>query len=202
LSSSICMVGALDLFTMVAVAGAILLVIAGMGHVRHLAALRAVLGAQRLLPPRWRSPVATCVAVTELAVGASVLAVQFTTLLPASWSAPALAARMSILAQCVIFAAFTGYLAILRRVRPAAPCGCFAGNDPVGGPAIGRAALISAGTAGALFTPVQSPSPVIFAGAAVVAMLAWLLPALHALRGERPATRPAAPGVKQLTRPH
>jgi hypothetical protein len=98
-SDLLAMVGGMDLLAMVVVAGAVLLIASGTGHAasaslrprslrteplvtglsaplrtghgRHPARLRAVLGAQRLPPPRWRGPVAAFTAAAELAVGSS-----------------------------------------------------------------------------------------------------------------------------------
>lgn len=183
---------------MVAVAGAVLLIAAGVGHLRHLAGLRAVLGAQKLLPPRWRRPVAALTAVTELTVGGSVLSVQLATNLAVAQMAPLAAAHTApLVAQSAMYAAFSGYLVALRQLHPSAPCGCFGGGGPVTGPVIGRAGLLSIGTAAAALAPAVigggAASPVALAGGAVLAMVAWLLPALHGLRHESPARRPGPP---------
>jgi hypothetical protein len=189
----------MDLIAMVAVAGAVLLVVAGIGHLRHLVGLRAVLGAQRLLPPRWRGPVAAFTAVAELTVGGSVLIVQLATHLPvAQMALLAAAQRVPLAAQSAMYVAFAGYLVALRQLRPSAPCGCFGGSDPVTGSVIGRAGLLAIGTAAAALVPAGIgggagsavvASPVVLAGGAVLAMVAWLLPTLHALRHESAARR-------------
>lgn len=158
-----------------ATGGALLLTAAGLGHLRRRHLLRAVLGAQRLLPRRLWGPVTAVLGGAELLVGGSVLAVLLTA--PSVADAP-------LAAQACGYGGFTAYLAVLRRRRPSAPCGCFGTDGPVTWVVVARAGLLAGGAAGAALLgaqvaamPAAARLPCL-AGGVVVAMAGWLLPVL------------------------
>jgi hypothetical protein len=159
----------------VAAGGALLLTAAGLGHLRRRHLLRAALGAQRLLPRRLWRPVAAALGGAELLVGASVLAVLLT--------APS-AAVPPLAAQACGYGGLAAYLAVLRRRRPGAPCGCFGTDGPVTWLVVARAGLLAGGAAGAALLGAQvAAMPAVarlpcLAGGVVVAMAGWLLPVL------------------------
>ncbi len=159
----------------VALAGAFLLTIGGLAHVRHRSSLRTALRAQRLLPHAWLPRVAVAVTAVELVVGTGVLA--------AVAAAPSIAWAPLIL-QGIVYSGFTAYLTRVMRVRPGAPCGCLGGHDAVTWATIGRAGLLACGSfGGAALTvplaalPVQMHLMTAAAGV-LVAATAWLVPAL------------------------
>jgi hypothetical protein len=166
----------------VAVGGALLLTAAGLGHLRHRYALPAALHAQRVLPVRLRHPVATAVIGAELVVGASMLVAVLVA--PSVIVAP-------LVAQALVYAAFTGYLGVVLRLRPAAPCGCFGTDEPVTWLVVVRAGLFGGGALGAALLGADvaaMPAAVrllCLAGGFVVAMAGWLLPVLGPGSGSR-----------------
>jgi hypothetical protein len=105
-----------------AVAAVTLLVVAGVGHLRHPAALRSALEAQRLpargLVARALGPVELLVALSALVTGVAVTAIGI---------------------------GFLVVLLVLLRRETTAPCGCDGGADPVAPVDLGRAALVTAG---------------------------------------------------------
>ncbi|WP_370967080.1 MauE/DoxX family redox-associated membrane protein [Amycolatopsis sp. cg9] len=148
--------------TVLSAAGAIFLLAAGLGHaVRH-REHRAVLRAQRLLPPAVTAPVALLATGAEVLVGAGVVA--------ALLAAPA-AAAPAVLAQAVLYGAFAGYAGVLRVRRPGVPCGCF-GTEAVSWAVVARAVVLAAGSAGCV--ALGAAGPLCVAAGAVLAMAAHL----------------------------
>jgi hypothetical protein len=181
----------------VALGGAFMLIVAGVGHLWHPHTMPAALRAQRLLPARLSGPVAAVTVAAELLIGGSVAALAL--------AAPS-AAVAPLAAQSALYAAFAAFLWVVRRRRPGAPCGCFRPAEPVTWLVVARAAVLAGATAGALVPgaglaalPASLRLPCL-AGGFVVAMAGWLLPALvgpSALgrpgRAPSPVTRPSPP---------
>ncbi|GGK40286.1 hypothetical protein GCM10010124_36270 [Pilimelia terevasa] len=181
----------------VALSGALLLVAAGIGHLRHPRVFRAGLDVQALLPRRLRGPVAALVGPAEVAVGAAALL---------AWGAAPGLLGWPLAALALCYTAYTGYTWALLRWRPAAPCGCFGGGAPVTGFVVGRAgvlaaaAWVAAGGAAVLPSAAAGPAAVralAMAAAAVLAAAVWLVPLLTgapppADRAGRPAGRPGS----------
>jgi hypothetical protein len=190
--------GRMGVFSAVAVAGALLLITAGIGHGRHRSGLRTVLAAQRLFARRLHAPIATLTPLLELVVGGSVLMSHLAPVLPA------LAQTASLVAQAAMFAAFGGYLSVVRRHRPTAPCGCFGADGPISRLVIVRAGVLAAGTAGAALATgsgadsLAAAPPMVrlatYAAGALLAMAGWLVPALLATSAPGRVRRPNAPG--------
>jgi len=176
-----------------AVAGALLLVAAGIGHLRHARALRTALRAQRLLPARLQGSIAVATIAAELVIGPAVPITSLTAPAVAGWP---------LAAQAALFAAFAAYLSVVRLRRPAAPCGCFGGGEPVTWLAVARAGLLAAGAAAALAGPGLGALPppdrlVCLAAGSMLAATLWLLPALATGHTAAPTTAPdraTAPG--------
>ena len=177
----------MPLLSAVVVAGAVLLIVAGIGHARHRSGLRAAFAAQRLLPRRLHGPIAVLLTVLELAVGGSVFATQMAPTLPVPVRIVPLAA------QIAMFTAFAMYLSVVRQRRPLAPCGCFGAEGAVTWLVVVRAGLLAVGAAVALWTataagesgPSAAPMPpmvrlAVLAGGVVLAMASWLVPVLLA----------------------
>jgi hypothetical protein len=155
----------------VATGGGFLLVMAGAGRLRRPATMRAALIAQRLFPVRWHRYLVTATIAAELTVGIWVVATMVL--------APE-AARPALVAETAVFCAFAGYLAVVRRSRRGAPCGCF-GDEVTTWLTVGRPAVfaVGAGCAGWLAPVHAAPVPwrlVSLAGGFVSAMVAWLVP--------------------------
>jgi hypothetical protein len=183
-----------DLAIAVAVGAALLLIAAGVGHLRHRPELRAALTAQALLPRRLRIAVEALIPAAELAIGLAVVA---SLMLPAAGSVPLIGpaaataraaslAGPALIAQTVLYGGFAGYLWVVYRRRPTAPCGCFASGGRVTPLVIARALLFAAGSgAAAAVVTVEATGPagatvalVWLTGGFVTAMLGWLVPAL------------------------
>lgn len=96
-------------------------------------------------------------------------------------------ARLGALAVALLIAAFAGYLALLLRRRPGAPCGCF-GSGTVSATAVARAALIAPFALLAAVLGPAGPDLVTAASAVLVAAMLWLLPQISALSSARPPT--------------
>ena len=169
-----------DVVAAVALAGSLLLVTAGATHLRAPRDLAAVLAAQRLLAPRPRRLLAAVLGPGQLIIGMAALL---------TWVLD-MATRAPFAAQAGLYAAFTGYLTVLLRRRPGAPCGCFGDDSPTGVPAIVRAtiAALASGLAAGLSVgggAGSSPAEPLgrlaaLAAAAIIAAIAWLLPQLLA----------------------
>lgn len=108
-----------------------LLLWAGMGHLRHAGPLRAALEAQALLPRAIHGPVAVSLPVAELAVGGYALVMLVAA---PRRSAPAL------VTVAVVYLALASYTALVLRIRPKAPCGCFGDGAPITAAVVTRAA--------------------------------------------------------------
>lgn len=162
-----------------AMAGALLLVAAGAGHLRGRDAFRHVLQAHRLLPEGPQRLVARLVPLSEVVIGAAVLV-----------SVPfgAVPAAPALMAQSLLYAGFAGYLTMLLRRGSTAPCGCFGGGETAGPVTIGRAVLFSlSALASAVLPATHGPYatsgewlPVLWITAVAFAAAAWFLPAMMA----------------------
>lgn len=122
-----------------ALAVALVLLAAGVGHLRDLPGLRRALAAHGVLGPGACRAVATVLAPVELVLA---VALVVTVLLPVGALALVLAAVGAIL----LLGGFTGYLlVVLRRTRGRGeiPCGCGLGAAPVGPWAVLRAGLLT-----------------------------------------------------------
>lgn len=106
-----------------AVAAVALLLAAGVGHVRHPAALRRALDEQGLVP--FRGLVARGLGLVELAVAASAL--------------------VTGVAVTLLGAGFVTLLLALLRRGDGAPCGCDGSAEPVAPVDLGRAAVVLGG---------------------------------------------------------
>ncbi len=174
----------------IALGGALLLVAAAIGHLRRRRMFAAVLAAQRVLPRRWRRPVAAATGPVELLVGAAAVA---------GWSAGGRIAVVALTAVAAVFLAFAVYLMVVRVRTPAAPCGCFGGGG-ITPAVIARAWFFAAAaTAAAVLgasVPASSPAarswPLL--PAAVIALMGWLIPELLRSRGGSPSlSNPGSP---------
>jgi hypothetical protein len=168
-----------------ALGGALLLTAAAVGHLRYPRRLPAALRAQRLLRRRLSGPVAGAVVGSELLAGVAVLG--GTLAVPSGAAVP-------LAAQALLYMAFTGYLWVVRRLRPAAPCGCF-GAEPVTWLVVARSGLLAGVTVAAIAARAEIAAlpaafrPVCLAGGVVVAMAGWLLPAMTGHRVPTAAAR-------------
>lgn len=125
-----------------------------------------MLAVQGLLPVRWHRFVASLLVVIEIVAGSTALVG-----VVAGWPA-------GFLPMLVTYLGFAAYTAILLRVRPAAPCGCF--DDEAATPIVvvrsGSFAVISTAAAlGEVPTSVAS-LPLAIAGSLAIAAIARLLP--------------------------
>ncbi|WFF02991.1 MauE/DoxX family redox-associated membrane protein [Micromonospora sp. WMMD964] len=156
-----------------AVAGALLLLTAGILHVRAPREFRAALAGHRILPFRWQRTTARLLPAVEIIVGAVALTTIVTGLPGAT---PALAAL------CFVYATFTAYSYLLLRRGNAAACGCFGGREPVTLATVLRNALLAVTAAGSLIPAVTTPTgpalALTLAVGLVVAVLGWMWPAL------------------------
>ncbi len=186
------MVTATQFVSAIALGGAMLLVAAAVGHLRRRRMFAAVLAAQRVLPRRWRRPVAAMTGPVELLVGAAAVA---------GWPVGGRVAVAGLTAVAAVFVAFGLYLVVVRVRTPAAPCGCF-GDGEITGAVVARAWFFAAAAAAAavLGASVTASSPAArlwpLLPAAVIALMGWLIPEL--LLSSRPrrdviVSRRAAP---------
>lgn len=160
-------------------AGGLLLAGAALGHLRDSAMLRATLAAQGLLPARQHALVSVTLGPVELGLAVALLLGWLLPLPPL--------AQLAALAIALLMAAFAGYLALLLRRRPGAPCGCF-GSGTVSVTAVARAALIAPFALLAAVLGPAGPDLVTAASAVLVAAMLWVLPQISALSSERPPT--------------
>ncbi|MGC9671160.1 MauE/DoxX family redox-associated membrane protein [Planosporangium sp. 12N6] len=162
----------------VALGGALLVTVAGVGHGRDPRVLRVALHAHAVLPVRVRGGVARVLPGIEVLVGASVLVAVL---------AVPVAAPGPLVAESALYAGFTAYLAVARRRRPGTPCGCFTGDAPAGRAVVVRAGGLAAGAVAAAVLSDHVAAlpgtvrPLCLAGGFVTAMLAWLAPELTRL---------------------
>ncbi|MBP2477487.1 hypothetical protein JOF53_006359 [Crossiella equi] len=157
-------------FSALTLAGALLLLVAGVGHLRDLRLFLATLRAQRLLPAGLHQPVSLLTPVAELLAG--VLAVV---------AVPWAGAWPLLVPQAVLYLLFSGYLAVLVRTRPGTPCGCFGARTPATWATAARAVLGAVATAA---TAVLPPVPrawlaPVAAAALLLAGTDWLVPNLR-----------------------
>lgn len=120
-----------------AVAAAMLLGRAGLTHLRNRADLRHALDAQDLVPARARPTLARALGPIEL-IAASLTAAALVTAHPFL----AVAAAVTVVA---LGAAFVVLLLTIRRVRPAAPCGCHGNDQTATRASVARAGLVLVG---------------------------------------------------------
>ncbi|GAA0419859.1 hypothetical protein Aca07nite_12570 [Actinoplanes capillaceus] len=156
--------------TAIAVGGALLLLAAGVGHLRRRAHLAAVLAAQRMVP-RWsHRPLAAVVAVAEVGAGAGAVAGWLT----ASWPL--------MIPASAVYAAFGVYTTVLRIRRPGTPCGCFDGDSAVSWSVVARAWMFCCAAivaASALSADAATAGRMVIGCAAIlVALITWLAPQL------------------------
>lgn len=128
----------LSSLSIVFLTGSALLLVAGVGHIRHHHAFLTTLTSHGLLPRRLVRSSSWCVAGAELTVGCwgafAVVAWQFDGGLSVA----------AALAQAGLYLLLLGYLVVLARLRPGADCGCFHPGTPVNVLLVGRAASLAA----------------------------------------------------------
>lgn len=196
-----------------AVAGGLLLLWAGLGHARAFGRLRASLLAHGLLPGRESRAGAATLVVAEVGVGGAVIAGVLSSLRRSS-ALPSRLVLPAMVGEALVYTGFLAYLAVLRRVRPDAACGCLRGDGPVRAPVLVRAGVFAAAAA---VTAALSSGPTPFVGsltglgrlasvsvlvpALVLAVLAALLPGSLRVAPADQATRAAAPGGRPLVHP-
>lgn len=145
-------------------AGALLLLAAGLVHLRGRRDFAALLAAHGLFwrPARARRgpltptslAAATTIAVTELLVGSLVAACAL--LATNGHGAPLVTA---VAAQALLYTGLVAYLFTLRRLRPGVECGCGPYPEPVGHAATLRAGLLALATYLVLLVSVAQDSP-------------------------------------------
>lgn len=154
-------------------AAALLLLLAGVGHVRERRLFAATLTAQRVLPRALHGPVAAVMGPAEVLLGAAMLA---GLVAGGGW------ARAAAVPTAVLYLAFGVYVAVVWRTRPRVPCGCFGNSSPASGSTVARALVLGAAAAAVAVRGVPSAvgvDGVMVAGAALVLGGAfWLLPLL------------------------
>ncbi|WP_267593219.1 MauE/DoxX family redox-associated membrane protein [Carbonactinospora thermoautotrophica] len=101
-------------------AGALLLVTAGINHLRNRRTLRAALAAHRLLPAAALGAVARLLGGVELVVGGVTVVAML------GYATPV---RLAAAGQALLYAGLAGYLVALVRRRPGAGCGPLAANE-------------------------------------------------------------------------
>ena len=148
-------------------AGALLLVVAGLEHLRDPAELARAAGTGTV--------VARLIAVVELLIGVPSMAAVLVSVPPLRWV---------LLAQAVIYVAFAAHLLLRRRRGDESDCGCNRMGTRVGPGGIARAWGLAALTlaASVLYPGVASPSGaggllLVILGAVVMATLLYALPA-------------------------
>jgi hypothetical protein len=148
-------------------AGALLLVVAGLEHMRDLAGLARAAGTA--------IPAARAIAVVELLIGAPSVAAVLVGAPPLRWA---------LVAQAVLYLVFAGHLVWRRGRGDQSDCGCNRMSTRVGPGGIARAwalAILTLAVA-ALHPGTASPDGVggvllVIVGAAVLATLLYALPA-------------------------
>ncbi|PMR58726.1 hypothetical protein C1A38_23285 [Verrucosispora sp. ts21] len=180
------MSGFSTLVTVVALGGALLLLVAGVGHVARPQRVRSLLARQALLPSVVRIWTGRLLGATEVGVAVVVLGVVL--LVPQL-------STVGYALLAVAYAVLAGYAEVLRRRRPGTPCGCLAGGRSTGLPVVIRALIFAAaavaaaaaaaatavagsvGTA-AVAGAVIRPGLELWLAAAVTAAAGWLVPEL------------------------
>lgn len=177
----------------VLVAGALLLLAAAPGHLRHPAVFEAGMRRHGVLPRRAIRWTRLLLPWTELALGASTLL---------AWGARAVDATVARSGALVVtggltatlYVAFALYSTLAVRGAPGTPCACFGGGEALTWLVPVRALVVAAGTAVAVARPASSPVGAASAAAtisagAIVALLAWAVPTVVALL-RRPENEP------------
>ncbi len=199
------MSGLSTLVTVVALGGALLLFVAGVGHVARPQRVRALLARQALLPSIVRIWTGRLLGATEVGVAVVVLGV---VLLAPQWS------TVGYALLAVTYAVLAGYAEVLRRRRPGTPCGCLAGGRSTGLPVVIRALIFAAAAAAAAAATaavaasvstaaeggaVIRPGLELWLAATVTAAAGWLVPELVSggavadRSGTAPTGRPSPP---------
>ncbi|MFD6753472.1 MauE/DoxX family redox-associated membrane protein [Micromonospora gifhornensis] len=176
------MSGFSTLVTVVALGGALLLLVAGVGHVARPQRVRSLLARQALLPSVVRVWTGRLLGATEVGVAVVVLGVVL--LVPQL-------STVGYALLAVAYAVLAGYAEALRRRRPGTPCGCLAGGRSTGLPVVIRALIFAAAAAAAAATAVAGsvgtaavagavirPGLELWLAAAVTAAAGWLVPEL------------------------
>ncbi|RUL91442.1 MauE/DoxX family redox-associated membrane protein [Verrucosispora sp. FIM060022] len=178
------MSGFSTLVTVVALGGAVLLFVAGVGHAARPHRVRALLARQALLPSVVRIWTGRLLGATEVGVAVVVLGVVL--LVPHL-------STVGYALLAVTYAVLAGYAEVLRRRRPGTPCGCLAGGRSTGLPVVIRAlifaaaattaAATAAAVAGLVGTAAEGgavirPGLELWLAAAVTAAAGWLVPEL------------------------
>lgn len=148
-------------------AGALLLVVAGLEHIRDPAELARAAGTGTVL--------ARLIALVELLIGLPSVAAVFLGVPPLRWA---------LVAQTAIYVAFAAHLLLRRRHGDESDCGCNRMGTRVGPGGIARAWSLAGLTlaAAVLYPAVVSPSGaggvlLVVTGAVVTAVLLYALPA-------------------------
>ncbi len=188
-----------------ALAGAVLLVAAGIEHTRQPSVLRSSMEAQRTFRASAVPLIARVLGPIELIIGVGVLG---------CWVVGSELIRPLSAAAAVLYAAFAVYTLFLLRRRPTAPCGCFGTSDPVTVATVARAAFLAVilGLAAARWGHVLDDIGItVRANAALglysvsarwsiltlgtlIACLLWILPLLADLRQTNVTPPPPRPG--------
>lgn len=152
------------------IAGALLLVVGGALHLARPLPLQRALTRTGLVSVPLSVPAARLWGVVETAVGGAALAALLL-------DGPT---RAAAVATTAVFGAFTLYLRRARRNHGGADCACIGSGTALDGSVIARAvAFTAAGAVVAIGVPSPPVAPTV-AMAAVLALLAWLVPAaLH-----------------------
>ncbi|MBL6276947.1 hypothetical protein JMF97_12325 [Micromonospora fiedleri] len=192
------MSGLSTLVTVVALGGALLLFVAGVGHAARPQRVRALLARQALLPSVVRIWTGRLLGATEVGVAVVVLGVVL--LVPQL-------STVGYALLAVTYAVLAGYAEVLRRRRPGTPCGCLAGGRSTGLPVVIRAlifaaaATAAAAVVGSVGTAAEGgavirPGLELWLAAAVTAAAGWLVPELVSggAVADRSGTPPPRPG--------
>lgn len=158
-----------------ALSGALLLLWAGIGHLRHFGRLRAALAAQQIFPFRWQRTVGRTVVAGEITVGVAAL------------TAAAAGAGEGFVALAIFYGVMSVYVTALLLGGKAVPCGCFGSGEPVTGYVLLRCLVFALAAAVAGLAGMPDPdvgsdagTALLLAAAAVVfALLARSLPAVY-----------------------
>ena len=157
-------------------AGAALLLGAGLGHARSAAQVRALLRAHGLVRPVIVPLVARLLGPIEIALGALVLlggSVGVAVDRPPG-TPFGVAVGVAAMASAVLYVLFAAYLLRLLRIRPGSPRGCLGGDEPVSAFSVARAALLAAGCAALGATSSRPLDLVTVATGLLVAVVLWV----------------------------
>ncbi|NYH88527.1 MauE/DoxX family redox-associated membrane protein [Actinopolymorpha rutila] len=162
----------------VAVSGGLLLLWAGLGHARTFDRLRATLLVHGLLLRRGHRAGAAALVAVEVGVGGAVVGGALSSLRRTS-AMPSRLVFPAMVGEALVYAGFLTYLAVLRRTRPDAPCGCLRDDGPVRAPVLVRAGFFAAAAAAAAGLS-AGPAPFVesLTGTTRLASVSVLVPAL------------------------